>query len=230
MQSAAQLGVALPFFPAVGLLLGALVATGDGALRALLAPAVVSALVVVALVVLTGALHLDGLVDTCDALCLHASPAERLALMHDSRARDPGAIAACLLLLGKFAAILLLPEAVRTSALLVAPLVGRWANVAAYWGYPYARRTPGASLALKQGATGARMLAATAFTLGSLLLVLGPAGGLVLLGAAALTHGVACLSRQRLGGLTGDVYGAITELVETAALVLVPLAVSAYRV
>ena len=228
MESATQLGAALPFFPAVGLLLGALIAAGDWALRPLLAPTVTSALCVVALVVLSGALHLDGLVDTCDALALDAAPATRLQLMRDSRARDPGALAASLLLLGKFAAIVLLPEAIRTSALLLAPLVGRWANVAAYWGYPYARRTPGASLALKQGATTSRLLVATAFTLGVLVAVLGPTGGLVLLGAAAITHLVATLSRWRLSGLTGDVYGAVTELVEACTLVLVPLAVGGY--
>jgi adenosylcobinamide-GDP ribazoletransferase len=226
--SAAQLGGALPYVPAVGLLLGALLVGLDLALRPLLAPAVVDALLVGALVVLSGALHLDGLVDTCDAVCTTATPQARLALMHDSRAHDPGTIAACLLLLGKFAALQVLPDAVRLPVLLVAPLLGRWAIVAAYSAYPYARQTAGASLALKAGATTPRLLAATGFTLAALWLALGLVAPLALAGAALGVHLLASAIRTRLPGLTGDTYGAIAELVEVLALALVPLAVGGY--
>ncbi len=130
--SAAQLGAALPYFPAVGLLLGLLLIALDTVLRPLLAPAVVDALLVAALVVLSGALHLDGLVDTCDAVCARTTPEARLALLHDSRAHDAGTIAACFVLLGKFAALQAIPTHARTPALLAAPLLARWAIVAAY--------------------------------------------------------------------------------------------------
>ena len=184
----------------------------------------VDALLVVALVVLSGALHLDGLVDTCDAVCARATPEARLALMHDSRAHDPGTIAACLLLLAKFAALQAAPPAARVPMLLAAPLLARWANVSAYWAYPYARATPGASLALKTHATTPRFLAATAFTLLALFLAIGPLAPLVLAAAALTVHLLATWIRTRLPGLTGDTYGAIAELVETLALALVPLA------
>jgi adenosylcobinamide-GDP ribazoletransferase len=226
--SAERLGIALPYFPAVGLLLGALLVAIDLALRPLLAPAVVDALLVGALVVLSGALHLDGLVDTCDAVCARASPEARLALMHDSRAHDPGTIAACLLLLAKFAALQALVDPARLPALLVAPLLGRWAIVVSYWAYPYARSTPGASLALKAQATTPRALAATLFTLAVLALAVGPAAPLVLAGAGLAVHLLASLIRTRLPGLTGDAYGAIAELVETLALALVPVALGGY--
>jgi adenosylcobinamide-GDP ribazoletransferase len=226
--SPAQLGSALPYFPAVGLLLGALLVGLDAALHPLLAPPVVDALLVVALVVLTGALHLDGLVDTTDAVCAAATPQARLALMHDSRAHDPGTLAACFLLLAKFAALGALPIPARVPALLVAPLLARWANVVAYWAYPYARQTPGASLALKTQASVPRLAAATAFTLGALLVILGPPALLVLAGAGLTVHGLATLVRTRLPGLTGDTYGAITEVVEALTLVLVPLALGGY--
>jgi adenosylcobinamide-GDP ribazoletransferase len=222
-ESAAQLGAALVYFPAVGAAVGALLVGLDMALQPLLAPAVVDALLVATLVVVSGALHLDGLVDTCDAVCTRASPEARLALMHDSRAHAPGTIVACLVVLGKFAALATLPTALRAPALLVAPLLGRWAIVVAYWAYPYARRTPGASLALKTQATAPRVVAATGFALIGLLVALGPAGLLVLAGAGAAVHLLAIGFRARLPGLTGDTYGAIAELVETLTLVLVPL-------
>jgi adenosylcobinamide-GDP ribazoletransferase len=226
--SADHLGVALPYFPVVGLLLGAMLVALDLALRALLAPAVVDALLVGALVVLSGALHLDGLVDTCDAVCTSATPEARLALMHDSRAHDAGTVAACLLLLGKFAALQALPGAARLPALLLAPLLARWAIVVAYWGYPYARRTPGASLALKRQATTPRLLAATAAALVALGLAVGLAGPLVLAASGLAIHLAASFVRARLPGLTGDTYGAIAELVEALALILVPLALGGY--
>jgi adenosylcobinamide-GDP ribazoletransferase len=178
--------------------------------------------------VLSGALHLDGLVDTCDALCTPTTPEQRLALMHDSRAHDPGTVAACLLLLGKFAALQALPGAVRLPALLLAPLLARWAIVVAYWGYPYARRTPGASLALKRQATTPRLLAATAAALVAVGLAVGPVGLLVLAASGLTIHLAATFVRTRLPGLTGDTYGAIAELVEALALVLVPLALGGY--
>jgi len=220
--------VALPYFPAVGLLLGALLVALDLALRPLLAPTVVDALLVAALVVLSGALHVDGLVDTCDAVCATTSPEARLALMRDSRAHDPGTVAACLLLLGKFAALQALPVSARWPALLAAPLLARWAIVLAYWAYPYARRTPGMSLALKAQATTPRVLAASAFVLVALGLVVGLAAPLVLAAAGLIVHGLACLIRTRLPGLTGDAYGAIAEVTELLALVLVPLALGGY--
>lgn len=223
--SAAQLGAALVYFPAVGAIVGVLLILLDAALQPLLAPAVVDALLVATLVVVSGALHLDGLIDSCDAVCTHATPEARLALMHDSRAHAPGTIVACLVLLAKFAALGALPASVRAPALLVAPLLGRWAIVVAYWAYPYARSTPGASLALKAQATTPRAAAATAFALVVLALALGPAGALVLAGAGAAVHLLASGFRARLPGLTGDAYGAIAELVETLALVLVPLGV-----
>jgi adenosylcobinamide-GDP ribazoletransferase len=226
--TAAQLGSALPYFPVVGLLLGLFLVALDAALRPLLAPSVVNAVLVGSLVVLSGALHLDGLVDTTDALCTTATPAARLALMHDSRAHDAGTLAACFLLLIKFAALQVLPAEVRVPALLAAPMLGRWANVAAYWRYPYARSTPGASLALKQHATTRCMVGSTAFTLGALLLIVGAPALLVLLGAGATVHALALLVRARLPGLTGDAYGAITEVTETLGLVLVPLALGGY--
>jgi adenosylcobinamide-GDP ribazoletransferase len=224
VTSADQLGQALPCFPLVGLLLGAGLVALDAALRPLLADGVADALLLAALVVASGALHLDGLVDTCDAVCTRTTPEGRLALMRDSRAHDPGTVAACLLLLGKYAALQALPAPVRLPTLLVAPLLARWAIVAAYWGYPYARQTPGASLALKAGATTPRLLAATAFALAGTLAALGPAGLLAFVGVVGTVHLLACAIRTRLPGLTGDTYGAIAEIVEALALVLVPLA------
>ena len=79
-----RLEVAVGWLPVVGVLLGAILAFVDMGLRWLqVSPLVASTVLVVLLLALTGALHADGLMDTCDAVFGHASPARRLEIMRD---------------------------------------------------------------------------------------------------------------------------------------------------
>ena len=82
-----------PFFPVVGLILGTLVSIFDKALSRLWSDPVVAVLDVVFLVVLTGALHVDGLGDTADGLFSHRSREKTLAIMRDSRIGVMGLVA-----------------------------------------------------------------------------------------------------------------------------------------
>jgi len=93
-------------------------------------------LILLAWVVLTGGLHLDGLADSCDGLLATTTPEKRLDIMKDPRAGSWAVVGVVLLLLGK----LLLRESAPV-ALLIAPVAGRWMLTAAAWGYPYARST-----------------------------------------------------------------------------------------
>ena len=171
----------------------------------------------------TGGLHLDGLIDSADGL-LGPGPAEqRLAAMRESWAGPRGTFAALAVLLLEYAALATLPTQARAAGLVLAPALGRWAIVYGYAAFPYARRTPGLSAALKRGATPGVALGAT----GLVALV----GGLLCwpLGVALLAHAwliaalVGAVALWRLGGMSGDVYGAVEQLVETSTLLLVPL-------
>ena len=104
-----------------------------------------------------------------------------------------------------------------------ADALGRWAIVYCYVAYPYARRTAGLSLALKQGATPAALLTATAIVLAPAALLSWPGGPLLLLPTWLIALALGQLALRRLGGMSGDVYGAVEQLAETATLLVVPL-------
>jgi len=102
----------LLWFPLVGTVLGALLTVLDAMLRQSLADPVVNAALVAALVVMSGGLHLDGLIDAADGLTAPGGADERLRAMRQSTAGPAGAVAGVLALLGTFAAIAgLAPEA-----------------------------------------------------------------------------------------------------------------------
>lgn len=224
LATADDLAAALRYFPLVGLGLGAMAAMLDAALGALLARPLVDFLLLAALVVASGALHLDGLIDTADGLFGPGTAEERLARMRESWAGPRGAAAALAFLLVEYAALRGLDGPPRRTALVLAPLLGRWANMYSYTAFPYVRPGPGISRALKQGATPVAAVAVTLLTLAVALLLARPAGPLLLAVAWGIAELIGRLGRRRLGGMSGDLYGAVEQLAEAAVFVLAPLA------
>ena len=127
--SARELGHAAGWYPLVGLTLG----TGLYGLRLgvgrFLPPDVVAVVVLLAWIALTGALHFDGLLDTCDGVFGGWTPERRLAIMRDSHVGAFGLAGGVLLLLAKYAALTALPG--RSTALLLAPVLWRGGMVLA---------------------------------------------------------------------------------------------------
>ena len=222
MGTSADVSRALPYFPLVGLTLGWILVALDALLTPHLARPLIDFTILGALVVLSGALHLDGLIDSADGLLGSGPPERRLAAMRESWAGPRGAAAALALLLVQYAALSALSGPPRWPALLLAPLLGRWAIVYGYVVFPYARRTTGLSLALKQGGTVRAGAVTTVFALATVSLLSWPTGLLLLLAAWAVADIVGRIARQRLGGMSGDVYGAVEQTVETLVLVLSP--------
>ena len=214
------IGSSLACFPLVGLGIGAILVGLDYGLSFMLPFAVVNALLIVALVIVTGAHHLDGFVDTCDGVFAGKSAAERLAVMRDSRTGAFGVIGAVLLLLVKYAALSSTLGVLRMLTLLVMPILSRWAVVGAVFLFPYAR-TSGLGLAFKQRARWYWLVIATAIALVVTLGLLKLLGLLVVVSLALIIIGVGAYLRSRLEGLTGDNYGAINEIAEVAILVLI---------
>ncbi|MFW6415129.1 MAG: adenosylcobinamide-GDP ribazoletransferase [Thermodesulfobacteriota bacterium] len=95
----------ISYFPAVGLLLGAVVFLFDYLASMLWSVPLVSFLDVVLLIVLTGALHLDGLGDTADGMFSHRSREEKLSIMKDSRVGVMGVVSIFCVLILKWGAI-----------------------------------------------------------------------------------------------------------------------------
>lgn len=206
------------FLPVVGLLLGGVLGGLDLLLAAVRVPSLLSsALLVVAWLALTGAIHADGLMDTCDAVFVHATPERRLDIMRDPRAGAFGVVGLVCVVVVKLAAIDALSSGWRMQALLLAPCFGRWSITLASTLFPYGRAS-GLGQPLKAAARPRAFVVASVIPMAAAL-AFWPAGA-VLLGLSALAAVLIGLWLLRvLPGLTGDSYGAICETVETLVLV-----------
>lgn len=210
----AHLGRSVPFFPIVGLLIGVTVATLDAGLNQFFPPLLASVFVVIALIIVSGGLHVDGLADTADGL-FSSRPRERiLEIMRDSRT-GPMGVAALICVIGlKIAAVGSIETEARWAAILMMPLAGRCALVVTLALLPYARSESGLVTAFQKN----RSMPRAVWAVGLLALVgwflAGPAG---LAMAAVSLAGMlvfAGYTYLKIGGLTGDTLGAVCEIVE----------------
>lgn len=211
------LGRSLTYFPLVGLMLGAILLGLHYGLSVFLPASVVTALVITALVILTGAHHLDGFMDTCDGLVVGKSTEEKLAIMSDSKVGAFGIAGTVLLILLKYVSLSAAPV---LPALLLMPTLSRWAMVSAIFAFPYAKAS-GMGSAFKRGANWQRLTLSTVLTL-LVAIVLLKWWALVLIAVLWLiVFIIARYFSSRLGGLTGDIYGAINEISEVLVLLLI---------
>ena len=217
-----QLGRATAYFPVVGLIIGLVLACLNWLLGLILPPAVVNALLIVALVILTGALHLDGLADTCDGIAGHKTVEERWKVMRDSRTGAFGVVGIVLLLLVKYVTLNNIPPVFMTAVLIFMPVVSRWAMVYAIYVYRYARPS-GLGTAFKQATRWPQFTAATVITF-AVAFALFPwfslAGLLIIAGILIITTALAFYFKYKFAGLTGDTYGAIDEVAEVMTLLV----------
>ncbi|HRY29514.1 MAG TPA: adenosylcobinamide-GDP ribazoletransferase [Elusimicrobiota bacterium] len=213
----------LIYFPVVGWLLGLALAvlitrlsrfSGQG-----VAPAMV---VVVALVVLTGGLHLDGLADTFDALLSWKSKDEMLSILRDPHVGVMGILGLLCVLLLKIAFLSWVSVPHQTAALVLMCVLGRWGLVWSLFLFPYAR-PEGKAKAFAEGINRKIFFGATLVAL-SLILFFWQWRGLIAGFAAALSSFlVGHAAKKKLGGITGDTLGAGCELTETTVLLSVCL-------
>jgi adenosylcobinamide-GDP ribazoletransferase len=217
-----ELGGAVGFYPLVGALLGLILLALDAVLSIVLPALVRSALILALWVLLTGALHLDGFLDTCDGLLGGYTPERRLEIMRDERVGAYALAGGMLLMLTKFSALGALgPD--RSAALLLAPVLGRWGMAIALASFPYAR-AQGLGRDVKDHVTRRQVLLATFFTILWVILATWLAQSWVALLAFAMAGlvvwGGARFTLRRIPGLTGDIYGALNELVEAVTLLV----------
>lgn len=210
-----QLSVA--YYPIVGLMIGMLLWGAAWGSAHLFSPFLASVLTLSFWIYVTGGLHLDGWMDLADGLGSNRSREEVLRIMKDSRVGAMGVIAALLLILLKTAA---LQEAMNLQILewlLFPPLLARTLLILAIWHWPYLSET-GMGSGMRDGlnriklAIGVLLSMGVGYGLGGMkgiflfLLIL-------LAGWLFLRH-----IMKRLGGLTGDVYGALVEGAECLTL------------
>jgi adenosylcobinamide-GDP ribazoletransferase len=215
-----QIGYATVFFPVVGVIIGAMLVGLNYVLSLVLPPSVVNVLLVAALAIVSGGLHLDGLADTLDGVGGQHTTEERLEIMRDSRIGGFGAVGIALVLLIQYVTLNNIPVDLKMYVLILAPTLSRWAMVNAIYVYPYARPS-GLGKAFKAGLIGQHYALDTVFAL-TLTVMLFKLGGLVIMAAAWATADLTALYlKSKLKGLTGDTYGAINEMVTLAVLIAI---------
>jgi adenosylcobinamide-GDP ribazoletransferase len=208
------------YYPIVGLLLGLLLVGAEGGAREILPVYLTAALLLVALVIATRGLHLDGLMDVCDGLFGGYSAERRLEIMRDSHVGAFAVVGVTSLLIlkyGSLVSLLSFRAPGKEWALLLFPMFSRWSMVVLLGAFPYVRVQGLGSPFHQGGAKVATFLAALTAT--AISAVLGGFGGLGLLVGLSLVAWLLGLGMSRmLGGLTGDTYGAANEIIEVVGL------------
>ncbi|MFQ3662042.1 MAG: adenosylcobinamide-GDP ribazoletransferase [Chloroflexaceae bacterium] len=208
--------MAIPWFPAAGFLIGALLALIGWIAGWFWSELIVATLIVVSWGVITGGLHLDGLSDTFDAVLSWRAPERKLEIMKDSRIGAMGALALIAVLALKVA-LLTGSGAAWWQAALLAPVLGRWADCYGIFFFP-AAAAGGLGRTFRDQVRRADVVVATATTVLLAGLVAGATGLAALLVVWGATHLIAGWWTRDLGGLTGDTYGALCEIAEVVAL------------
>lgn len=216
-----SLARAVKFFPLVGLLIG----SGSVLLYFALVPhlplPVVALLIVVYLVAVTGCLHEDGLADSADGFGGGRERERVLAIMRDSRIGVYGAVAVALSLLARVLIIASLARTQVVAYLMVAPVLGRWTILPLSFFLPPARDR-GDEQADGQGARIARLttrgslIAGSLLTLAIVIALLRVRAVAPVLVSMAVSLITALYYKRRIGGITGDCFGATTQLAEIA--------------
>ena len=190
-------------------------------------PLLSAAILVVLLAALTRALHLDGFMDCCDALLGGFNRERRLEILRDSHVGAFAVVGVVSLLLIKVAAIMALPMAGTFWILLLFPCVSRWGMLVVLEFFPYVRRQ-GIGVPFQPAGGRWQLAFGLVVVVIATVVLTGPAGLVLLATATAVALMVGGWASKLLGGVTGDVYGAVNELVE--AWVLLLAAILAYAV
>ena len=202
-------------------------------------------LLVVILVALTRALHLDGFMDSCDALLGGFDRERRLAILRDPNVGAFAVIGVVCLLLIKVLTIAELPPAilvppgiavlppegwsVRIPMLLLFPCLSRWAMLLTMELHPYVRSN-GIGTAFFDGEQRRvrwHLILGFTFTLVVSAALAGMVGIVLLAAACAVAWGTGAWATRLLGGVTGDIYGAVNELTEVVVLLMVLMLMAA---
>jgi adenosylcobinamide-GDP ribazoletransferase len=213
--TAATLSRAAPWFPAVGLLVGGVMAGTRALANLALDPTPATVLALLAAVLVTGGIHEDGLADAADAMGAHAPRERKLAILRDSRIGTYGALALVFAVVFAVAVLAPLDDGEFARAALVGHVLGRWSTLPQALALPPAHPDGSGALVRPSAiavAAGTASAIATALAAGGLA-----PGAIAVATAAAVTVLGATAALRVLGGVSGDTFGAVAKLVELAS-------------
>jgi adenosylcobinamide-GDP ribazoletransferase len=221
-----SLASAAKFFPVVGLILGATAAVVHSVLAPHLPRSITALFVITFLVLLTGGLHEDALADAADGFGGGWNREQVLLIFKDSRIGSHGAAALTLGLVARLGLVASLPLAEVSGVLVGALVLSRWSILPLSFYLPSARAGHSEGGDSGQGARLARMTSLATLIVGSLIalvivaFVLRRQAVAAIVAALIVTFATGTYYRRRIGGVTGDCFGATVQLVEIVVLLM----------
>jgi adenosylcobinamide-GDP ribazoletransferase len=210
----------VPWFPLVGGLIGLAVGGAAAGLAELVPMAVAAAIAIVAGVLITGAFHEDGLADTADAFGGGWTRDQRLRILGDPLHGSYGVAALCSAIVVRILCVASLAPAAALAGLVAAHSIGRSAAVGAMATYPLATADglgAGYATGLSRGRAALGIVSGVAIGAAATGWWIGPLAAAGLVAAVA----VGALAVRKIGGITGDVLGAVEQVAECLVLVVV---------
>jgi adenosylcobinamide-GDP ribazoletransferase len=214
------LGSSMLYYPLVGTCIGLILWGLAVLLGVLFPPSIVSVLLLVAALLATGGLHMDGWADLIDGLSGSYNREDALRIFKDPHVGSMAVTGVVLLVLVQYACLNVLSPAALGPTLVLMATLSRYAMVQLACFSPYARATGGVGEPFVRGIRLEHYTAALLLTLGSVLLFGGLRGVCIGVLVGLVTLGLQVYFRWRLGGITGDVLGATNELHEALVLLL----------
>lgn len=201
------------YFPLVGLIIGIINGLVYFILAQIIGGIVPLIAVIISNVFVTGALHLDGLADSCDGIFSARNKDRMLEIMRDSRIGTNGALVLIITILLKIALLDITPEVIIVPTIVLIPVAGRGAMSIILFKSKYAREEGLGDLFI--GKTSFFNTAIPCFiTFLLVYFILGNLGVIALILSIATSYLMRSYFNKKIGGLTGDLLGAINEVVE----------------
>lgn len=212
-------GKSMVYFPLVGLVIGLILAGAYYCLSLFFPPLITAAFLIWLEVAISGGLHLDGFMDTMDGIYSGRSRERILEIMRDSRVGAHSVIALACLFLVKVTVLAEYPFHHLIPVLILAPMLARLTQLISVVCFPYVRET-GLAKSFNCYIEKKDLYLVSLFSLVVCFIVKGFLGVLFLILTFCLALVGGKYITSKIGGLTGDVYGAITELITVMLLVI----------
>lgn len=220
-----DLARSMVYFPFVGFVVGIVLVYADKVLLRLFPDTLANIFLVLLSVLITRALHIDGLADSMDGIMGGRDPESRLAIMRDSRIGTAGVVSVFFVLLIKIVCLNNFFDEYKAAALLTAPAFGRWAQMLMMFEANYGRED-GMGKAFVGHVRLGGLVAASIVSLGisAFVIINEPSSIALAVGIPCCVALFTLLWRwfivRKVGGVTGDSVGAVSEMTEALTLLM----------
>lgn len=221
-----ELAKSMVYFPFVGFLIGLILVWADRTFLWFVPDTISNIFLLILSAVMTRALHIDGLADSIDGIMGGGDPESRLAIMRDSRIGTAGVLSIVFVLMIKYVCLNNLFVDYKAAALLTAPAFSRWSQMLMMFNAGYVREQ-GMGKAFVGHVRSSGLVAASIITVGLSGFVIYQYDlrtAILAIGIPLAVGLVTFLWRwfvvRKIGGVTGDSVGAVSEMNEALTLIL----------